>query len=300
MFPGANADPAGADYVVVGAPLDASTTFEPGARFGPRRVRHFATPFDDYDQRTGSHFTDLSVADHGDVGPTDDVEEYLHFLEGTVGDYAEDDAVPLLVGGEHTVTVAGVRALDPDVFVCLDAHLDLYEAYAGNPLSHATVTRHALDVADRAVILGARTGSEAEWDRAAEADVTVVPPADVADWTPDLEAASERTSPSTSTPPTRATRPAPEPRSRSAWNRARCATSFGPSLPTPSASTSSKSTTATTARPQSSAPNSSASSSSPTRTRIRPNTLFDNATGCGRERDSRRPARIRGGVVVHP
>jgi agmatinase len=186
MFPGANADPAGADYVVVGAPLDASTTFEPGARFGPRRVRHFATPFDDYDQRTGSHFTDLSVADHGDVGPTYDVEEYLHFLEGTVGDYAEDDAVPLLVGGEHTVTVAGVRALDPDVFVCLDAHLDLYEAYAGNPLSHATVTRHALDVADRAVILGARTGSEAEWDRAAEADVTVVPPADVADWTPDL------------------------------------------------------------------------------------------------------------------
>jgi len=94
MFPGANADPAGADYVVVGAPLDASTTFEPGARFGPRRVRHFATPFDDYDQRTGSRFTDLSVADHGDVGPTDDVEEYLHFLEGTVGDYAEDDAVP--------------------------------------------------------------------------------------------------------------------------------------------------------------------------------------------------------------
>mgnify|MGYP000044051221 CR=1 FL=1 len=186
MFPGANADPAGADYVVVGAPLDASTTFEPGARFGPRRVRHFSTPFDDYDQRTGRHFTDCSVADHGDVGPTDDVAEYLHFLEGTVGDYADDGTVPLLVGGEHTVTVAAVRALDPDVFVCLDAHLDLYEAYAGNPLSHATVTRHALDVADRAVILGARTGSEAEWDRAAESDVTVVSPEDVADWTPDL------------------------------------------------------------------------------------------------------------------
>jgi len=184
MFPGATADPAGADYVVVGAPLDASTTFEPGARFGPRRVRHFSQPFDDYDRRTGSHFTDCSVADHGDVGPTDDVEEYLHFLGGTVGDYADEGAVPLLVGGEHTVTVAGVRALDPDVFVCLDAHLDLYEAYAGNPLSHATVTRHALDVADRAVVLGARTGSETEWDRAAESDVTVVPPEDVADWTP--------------------------------------------------------------------------------------------------------------------
>ncbi len=186
MFPGATTDPAGADYVVVGAPLDASTTFEPGARFGPRRVRHFSTPFDDYDQRTGRRFTDLAVADHGDVGPTDDVEEYLRFLRGTLSDYDDAGTLPLLVGGEHTVTVAAVRALDPDVFVCCDAHLDLYEAYAGNPLSHATVTRHALDVADRAVILGARTGSEAEWDRAAEADVTVVPPEDVADWNPDF------------------------------------------------------------------------------------------------------------------
>lgn len=179
MFPGATTDPAGADYVVVGAPLDASTTFEPGARFGPRRVRHFATPFDDYDHRTGRRFTDLAVADHGDVGPTDDVSEYLEFLRGTLGDYADEGALPLLVGGEHTVTVAALRALDPDVYVCLDAHLDLYDSYAGNPLSHATVTRHALEVADRAVIVGARTGSEAEWDRAAEGDVTAVAPADV-------------------------------------------------------------------------------------------------------------------------
>ena len=90
----------------------------------------------------------------------------------------------MLVGGEHTGTVAGVRTVDPDVFVCLDAHLDLRESYAGDPLSHSTVTRHALDVAREAVILGARTGSEAEWDRASESDVTVVQPGDVADWSP--------------------------------------------------------------------------------------------------------------------
>ncbi|WP_226023175.1 arginase family protein [Halomicrobium salinisoli] len=187
MFPGASADPASAEYVVVGAPLDASTTFQPGARFGPRRVRHFAESFDDYDQHTEQRFTDLAVADHGDVGPTDDVAEYLTFLRGTLADHADEGRVPLLVGGEHTVTVAGVRALDPDVFVCLDAHLDLRESYAGNPLSHATVAHHALDVADRAVILGARTGSEAEWERAGADDVTVVPPDEVADWDPDFD-----------------------------------------------------------------------------------------------------------------
>jgi agmatinase len=186
MFPGADTEPDDADYVVVGAPLDATATFEPGARFGPRQVRHYAEPFDDYDARTELCFSDLSVADHGDVGPTDDVDEYLTYLTDLLADFAADGVVPLLVGGEHTVTVAALRALEFDVYVTCDAHLDLYEAYAGNPLSHATVTHHALEEADRVVVLGARTGSEEEWERAREGDVTVVPPEDVADWEPSL------------------------------------------------------------------------------------------------------------------
>ena len=211
MFPGANADRDRADYAVVGAPLDVSTSFRPGTRFGPRRIREFSAGFDDYDHHTDQRFTDLAVYDHGDVGPTADTAEYLTYLEGTVGDLASEGATPLVLGGEHTVTVAAVRALDPDVFVCLDAHLDLRESYAGDPLSHATVTHHALSVADRAVILGARTGSEAEWDRAASGDVTVVPPAEVPDWTPslageraylsvDIDAADPGFAPGTGTP----------------------------------------------------------------------------------------------------
>ncbi|WP_255195306.1 arginase family protein [Halorarius litoreus] len=183
-FPGATSERPAADYAVVGAPLDVSTTFQPGTRFGPERVRRFARTFDDYDHRTGLLFTDLAVHDHGDVRAWDDAAEYLDFLEGVLADLHDEATVPLLVGGEHTVSVAGVRAADPDVFVCLDAHLDLRAEYDGNPLSHATVTRHALDIVDEAVILGARTGSEEEWDRASEADVTVVAPEDVVDWAP--------------------------------------------------------------------------------------------------------------------
>jgi len=192
-FPGATADRGDADYAVVGAPLDRSTTFQPGARFGPERVRNFSRSFEDYDSRTDSHFSALGVSDHGDVGAVgaiDDAAEYLTFLEGELCDLRADGLTPLLVGGEHTVSVAGVRAVEPDVFVCLDAHLDLREEYAGDPYSHATVTRHALEVADRAVILGARAGSEAEYERAIEADVTVVPPDAVAEWTPDFGGAS--------------------------------------------------------------------------------------------------------------
>jgi agmatinase len=184
MFPGATADRDDAGYVVVGAPLDISTTFQPGARFGPDRVRRFAETFDDYDRRTDQQFSTLSVHDYGDVRAWDDAPDYLDHLAGVVTDVVWDDAVPLLLGGEHTVSVAGVEAVEPDVFVCLDAHLDLREEYDGNEWSHATTTRHALDVAEEAVILGARTGSPEEWERADEAGVTVVPPEEVADWEP--------------------------------------------------------------------------------------------------------------------
>jgi agmatinase len=185
-FPGAAASRDEADYAVLGAPLDVSTSFQPGTRFGPRRIRTFAESVEDYDHHTDQHFSDLGVHDHGDIEPGADVAEYLGYLEGTVADYAADGIVPLLVGGEHTVSVAAVRALEPEVYVCLDAHLDLREQFRGDPLSHATVTRHALEVAEEAIVLGARAGSEAEWDRAAEAEVTVVPPEAVPDWEPAL------------------------------------------------------------------------------------------------------------------
>jgi agmatinase len=186
-FPGANAERSAADYVLLGAPLDISTTFQPGTRFGPREVRHHAHTFDDYDRRTDQRFTQLGVHDAGDLDGWEDAAEYLDFLSGLVSDIHSEESVALLVGGEHTVSAAGVRATDPDIYVCLDAHLDLHEEYAGNELSHATVTRRALDTVDEAVILGARTGSETEWERAERNDVTVIPPADVPDWEPDFD-----------------------------------------------------------------------------------------------------------------
>ena len=209
-FPGAEAPIESAEYAVVGAPLDVSTTFRPGTRFGPERVRRFARSVEGYDRRTDRRFSEL-VSDAGDVSAWNDTPEYLGFLEGRLGDHRDAGRLPLLLGGEHTVTVAGVRAVSPDIYVCLDAHLDLYESYAGDEFSHATVTRHALETADEAVLLGVRTGSEAEWNRATEADVTVVPPEAVSEWSPafdgreaylsvDIDAADPGFAPGTGTP----------------------------------------------------------------------------------------------------
>jgi agmatinase len=188
MFPGATTDREAASYVVVGAPLDATTTFQPGTRFGPDRIRRLAETYDDYDHRTDSDFSALGVRDAGDVHPWDDVEGYLDHLAAELRSVTLDDAVPLTLGGEHTVTYAGVAAVDPDVLVVCDAHLDLRDAYDGNSWSHACVTRRCLDDlgVDRAVIVGARTGSKEEWDRAAEGDVEVVPPEAARPWLDEL------------------------------------------------------------------------------------------------------------------
>jgi len=80
--------------VVVGAPLDATTTFQPGTRFGPDRIRRFAETYDDYDRRTDSDFSALGVCDAGDVRSWDDVKEYLDHLAAELRSVTYDDAVP--------------------------------------------------------------------------------------------------------------------------------------------------------------------------------------------------------------
>lgn len=187
MFPGASAAVEGATYVIVGAPFDATTSFHPGARFGPDRVRHYARSLEPYDRRTGEDIETLAVADAGDVEGGGEPEGYVEFLRSTLNGHVREGAVPMVIGGEHTVTLAGVRATEPDVFVSVDAHLDLRDSYRGRSVCHATVTRRALETVEEAVIVGARSGSEVEWDRARVDDVTVVPPAAVPDWEPNLE-----------------------------------------------------------------------------------------------------------------
>ena len=184
MFPGATDGPLSeAAYAIIGAPLDVSTTFYPGARFGPEQIRHFARGFEDFDHYTGQHFSELSVVDQGDLHSWNAVDEYLRFLEGEVRDICEANAIPIILGGEHTVAIAGFNASAPDVIISLDAHLDLREEFDGNSLSHATVMTHAESVADEIVIVGARSGSQSEWERAeAKASITTVEPESVRNW----------------------------------------------------------------------------------------------------------------------
>ena len=184
MFPGASDTTESADsYTIVGAPLERSVSFLPGTRFGPQTIRKYAAGFEDYDHRTEQHFTSLAVGDAGDIHAWNDAEEYLTFLAGELRDIVSGGAQPILLGGEHTVTIAGVQATSPSIYICIDAHLDLREAYDGDPWSHATTNHHVADHVDELVIIGARAGAEAEWDRVrGSSQITAISVEEVTDW----------------------------------------------------------------------------------------------------------------------
>ncbi|MCM2466807.1 agmatinase [Methanoculleus sp. CWC-02] len=167
----ADADAAYEDarYAIFGVPYDGTTSFKPGTRFGPRAIREVSFNFESYDPSTGIDFFDIPVADLGDLVISRLPEEVVDQVADIAGDIVRDGKVPVMLGGEHTATVGAVRAVQPDVYVVCDAHLDLRDELDGTPYSHGCVTRRVLDQGvDDVVIIGARSGDREQFEVAAE------------------------------------------------------------------------------------------------------------------------------------
>ncbi len=130
-------DPADADYIVFGAPLDRTSSNRKGTRFGPDAIRRESSYLDTYSQRTGLDWDDLKLADIGDV-TSDDVESCLASIEELI---KSTDKTPFMLGGEHLITLGALRAIKPDLVIVYDAHLDLRDELFGERMSHATYLR---------------------------------------------------------------------------------------------------------------------------------------------------------------
>ena len=145
-FIGCDSDYAAAKIVLYGAPFDSTTSFRPGARFGPAAMRHESFGLETYSPYQDADLTDCAVFDSGDMelcfGSS---EAALADIEARAAEILADGKLPLLLGGEHLVTLGAVRAAVkkyPNLHIIhFDAHADLRNDYLGAKLSHACVIR---------------------------------------------------------------------------------------------------------------------------------------------------------------
>lgn len=145
-----------ADIAIVGAPFDWGTTYRPGARFGPGAIRsgdylgadgerpHLPTGIDP--------FRELSIVDIGDFDLVPGyIEESITRIRAGISRIAEQNAVPVVLGGDHTITfpnaggVADVHGHGEVALIHFDAHADTGEAHYGQLVGHGTPMRQLIE-----------------------------------------------------------------------------------------------------------------------------------------------------------
>ncbi len=140
-----------ARLVIFGAPFDSTTSYRPGTRFGPAAIRHESYGIETYSPYQDKDLEDHAIFDSGDLelcfGSS---EKALEAIEERTNTILEDGKFPLMIGGEHLVTLGAMRAAvkrHPDLHVIhFDAHADLRDEYLGANLSHACVLRRCHDL----------------------------------------------------------------------------------------------------------------------------------------------------------
>lgn len=131
-----------ADYVVLGVPFDVTGTYRTGARFGPSAIRDASLNIETYSFRTGLDLEKLKIHDAGDLHSTSDADETLKRLALVMKDVLKDKKTPIIIGGEHTITLGAVKGLGAKTAVMsFDAHLDLRSEYMNLKTSHTTFMR---------------------------------------------------------------------------------------------------------------------------------------------------------------
>jgi agmatinase len=144
-------DLAEVDVAVVGIPFDTGVTYRVGARFGPAAVRDMSVMTRPYNPSLDVDVYDvLSVVDYGDlpVVPGYIEDSYARISEGLAPILAAG-VVPIGIGGDHSITLAELRAVarqfGPVGFLQLDSHADTWDEYFGRRYNHGTPFRRAVE-----------------------------------------------------------------------------------------------------------------------------------------------------------
>lgn len=159
------------DVVIFSAPMDTTTSYRPGTRFAGNSIRVESIGVEWYSPYMDMDLKDFKTSDIGDLDlPMGDVKKSLDIIYQTAKEIIEDNKLPMMVGGEHLVTLPVVKALHEkhkDLrIIHLDAHTDLRDEFLGRQLSHATVLRRCHDILGDGKIyqFGIRSGDKHEFE----------------------------------------------------------------------------------------------------------------------------------------
>jgi agmatinase len=167
------AELAGFDVAVVGAPMDDLVSDRPGARLAPRAIRAASSPPGPHLEVKLDAFAELRVVDYGDapVIPADPVTSHAA-IEAAVGEVLAAGVIPLVLGGDHSITEPSVRACaaahGPVGIVHFDTHTDTGEEVFGVEFSHGTFMRRIIDAGHVDASRYAQIGLRGYWPGEAE------------------------------------------------------------------------------------------------------------------------------------
>lgn len=141
----------GLDFAIAGAPFDTASSFRSGSRFGPNAIRNISAMM-----KPNNVIMQVNIMDGlkgGDIGDFNVTPGYIHptyqAIEEEVANILKENACPIVLGGDHSITLAELRAVakkyGPVALVHFDSHSDLCDEVFGQKYNHGTPFRRALE-----------------------------------------------------------------------------------------------------------------------------------------------------------
>ena len=161
-FADANSSFNDAKFVIFGVPFDSTSSFRSGSRFAPNRIREASYNFETYLMEQDVDLIDIPFHDAGNLDEYGNVDEMTGAVEDAVKKILPK--FPILIGGEHSLTIGAVKTLKNVSVVFIDAHLDFREEYLGIKNSHACVSRRVSEIVgiENVFSIGVRSFSREE------------------------------------------------------------------------------------------------------------------------------------------
>lgn len=155
-----------AKYAVIGMPYESSVSYRVGSKFAPAAIRESSQEIEDYDFEEDFDLMEIKVCDLGDIEVAPgNFNETCRRVEDTIKEALNNRAIPISLGGEHTISYCAIKPMKKDFFyITFDAHLDFRDEYLNERFSHACVTRRIFEELgpERVLVIGVRSGSKEE------------------------------------------------------------------------------------------------------------------------------------------